>query len=120
MKQPSGSKLCGQVCLALILGISLDESIKLVGHRHGTSTKELTKHFDHGDTRRWLSKDEVPDYALCISRPGSIKRNGNWHWVLLKNLTVLDPSFGEWEPFNKWCRSSDLTISSYISILIKQ
>lgn len=117
MKQPDDTKLCGQVCLAVILGITLQEAITLVGHERGTQTKELTRHFNHGGTRRWLSKGEVPDYALCISRPGHLKPTGNWHWVLFKDYKVLDPGFGEWEPFNQWCINTDLSISSYIPIL---
>ena len=35
--QPIESKLCGQACVAMLLGIPLEDSIKLFGHQKGTS-----------------------------------------------------------------------------------
>lgn len=39
--QPDGSSLCGQSCVAMLAGVSLDESIKAFGTRGGTRTKQL-------------------------------------------------------------------------------
>lgn len=41
VKQPEGSNLCGQACIAMIAGISLNESIKLFNSRGKTGTKKL-------------------------------------------------------------------------------
>jgi hypothetical protein len=41
--QPAGSNLCGQACVATILGISLKEAIKLVGTEGKTNTKQLVR-----------------------------------------------------------------------------
>lgn len=32
IRQPKGSSLCGQSCLAMILGVSLERAIELIGH----------------------------------------------------------------------------------------
>lgn len=41
--QPKGSYLCGQSSVAMVLGITLDESIKLFGHKKATRFKEYKK-----------------------------------------------------------------------------
>ena len=43
--QPPNSKLCGQCCVAMLAGITLDESIQIIGHQKGTRTKDLVKAF---------------------------------------------------------------------------
>jgi len=40
-RQPRGSKICGHCCVAMVTGASLQEVIAQVGHRHGTSAREL-------------------------------------------------------------------------------
>ena len=39
--QPKGSNLCGQTCVAMIAGITLDESIKVFGKSGCTTTKDV-------------------------------------------------------------------------------
>ena len=41
IRQPDNSNLCGQACVAMIAGISLDESIKLFNSKGKTRTKQL-------------------------------------------------------------------------------
>lgn len=41
IKQPDGSSLCGQACVAMIVGISLNESIKLFNSKGATTTRKL-------------------------------------------------------------------------------
>lgn len=42
MQQPEGSSLCGQTCVAMIAGVTLEESIEAFGgKRGGTRTKDL-------------------------------------------------------------------------------
>jgi len=43
IKQPEGSYLCGQIAVAVIAGISLEEAIKVVEKKGCTSTKRLVK-----------------------------------------------------------------------------
>jgi hypothetical protein len=43
VKQPTGKNQCGQVAVAVIAGIPLEESIKLIGKKGCTTTKDLVK-----------------------------------------------------------------------------
>lgn len=109
--QPLNSKLCGHCCLAMILNISLEESISLIGHTKGTKTKELTIHFSHLPLR--IGQPRI--YSLCISRPTSKKVYG-WHWVLYKEGMIYDPCIGYYIPQLDWELTLKLKISSYIPI----
>jgi hypothetical protein len=41
VRQPPGSVLCGQACLAMVAGLTLDEACYLVGHRQQTGPSEI-------------------------------------------------------------------------------
>jgi hypothetical protein len=41
--QLPGFSLCGQACVAMACGISLEESLRIFGHRHATKTAELIR-----------------------------------------------------------------------------
>ena len=64
IKQEKFTKCCGQCCLATILDITLEESIKLVGHDGATKSKEITKHFNAGKNKRGLPEKK----GLCVLR----------------------------------------------------
>lgn len=89
LSQPTGSSLCGQTCLAMILDIGLNEAIKLVGHKRGTQTKHLTAHFNSSKTLRGLPKND--EVALCICRPAGRAKKGGWHWIVWNKGRIYDP-----------------------------
>lgn len=41
IQQPEGSKLCGQCCVAMVLGVSLERACELVGHEKASRNYEL-------------------------------------------------------------------------------
>ena len=98
IQQPKNSRLCGQSCVAMASGLTLEQAIELFGHRHGTTTKDLV---------RVLRENEVP----CDSRLRVIRRNiiparsilkvqfdvpgrktPAWHWVLAWDGEIHDPA----------------------------
>lgn len=97
IKQPENSKLCGQCCLATILNISLDESIKLFGHTHATRTKEFLPYLKTKETQ--LTKNKIFDYSLCRVHFGKEKFT---HWIIYKNGKIYDPCIGYYVSPNKW------------------
>jgi hypothetical protein len=98
VKQPENSKLCGQCCLATILNISLEDSIALIGHKHGTRTKELIRHFPTDSDR--LSKAGIDFYfALCKVHFEDQKQT---HWIVYKDGMVYDPVIGKYIAFERW------------------
>lgn len=116
VKQPADSSLCGQCCVAMIAGISLEEAIKVVGHqkKSGTWTKELKSaleslgikcgpglhrmgRVDKGFVlppkalvvidQPVISSD--PEYRPNTKRPQKVK-----HWVLWAENRWWDPGNG--------------------------
>lgn len=47
IRQPVGTNLCGQACVATVCNITLDEAIVLVQTRGGTKTKHLKIAFEN-------------------------------------------------------------------------
>jgi hypothetical protein len=117
IKQPEKSNLCGQCCLGTILNISLEEAIKLVGHRHTTNTKELTKHFRAGSDK--LTRLIMYNYCLCRIHFGKAKQT---HWVIYKSDQIYDPIVGEYIPYPKWKEivSKNIRITSSVEILTEK
>ena len=95
--QPENSNLCGQCCLGTVLNITLEDSIKLVGHKKSTRTNELTKHFKNGNTK--LKKGFPTKYSLCKVY---YKDKKPTHWVLWENNRVYDPNFGNIINYSEW------------------
>ena len=107
VRQPPGTRLCGQACLAMLTGRSLEEAVETVGHCRGTKTKELAKALRSlgsscGDRLVPFGKRGVPEgfRGLGKLRSGS----GSWHWVVLWDSYAIDPLVGRpvllqaWQP----------------------
>jgi len=101
--QPKGSSLCGQCCVAMLLDISLEEAIKLVGHDGVSSTEDLLKCFDplpysraikdcifYGNLYK-LDRSISSRYIyLCKHRnPKNLKQK---HWTVFNQGAIMDPS----------------------------
>lgn len=100
--QPKGSSLCGQACLASILETTLDVAVQLVGHDHGTQTRDLVAALRKAGLR--------PASRLIVGEPRGlsivkvidpIDPKGDWHWVVFDYGIIHDPSW--WAPNQgKW------------------
>jgi len=92
--QPKGSSLCGQACIAMLLDISLEEAIKLVGH-DGISTNEdilsvLETKYPGIYSRQYFGSKFKDGIYLCKHRnPKNIKQE---HWTVVKHCVRMDPS----------------------------
>lgn len=99
--QPEGSSLCGQTCVAMAAGVSLDRAIEVVGHSKnaGTTTKEIVTALRAlgvpcADKLRVVSRalPVLPKRALLyIGRTQGNKRSEVSHWMLTWDGTVYDP-----------------------------
>lgn len=105
IQQPEDSKLCGHSCVAMALGVSLAEAIKLIGHKKGVHNHEVVRALgSRADAKKFVLPKTIAD--PCIIRvKGSKHRH---HLVLYQNQMVYDPaysapapSFAEWEAFIK-------------------
>jgi hypothetical protein len=106
--QPPKTRLCGQIAVAVIADITLEEAIERVGHRKGTKTRALVGvlrdlGFICPDRARALQTP--PPLGLAIMRQKG-RRGGNWHWVVVEDGRIID---GVEE-------SDDWRITSYVPV----
>jgi RimJ/RimL family protein N-acetyltransferase len=94
IKEPTGY-LCGQSCVAMLTGVSVDEVIKVIGTEKGTNKQDLKKALDYYGIRyapksmKYDPNVSLPD--LCVIR---MILPGYGHWGLYYNGTYYDPEFG--------------------------
>ena len=89
--QPKGSNLCGQTCVAMIAGISLEEAILAVGKRGLTTTKDIAQAlrklgFGCADRVTRYNGRLGSELCLCVVE--------SKHWVVYKDGLFYDPAFG--------------------------
>lgn len=101
--QPKRSHLCGQTSVAMVAGISLEESIKAFkGHKKATTFKLVTEALDNlgydtGDIKIIdnRKKNQIfPD--LCLIRIEKVGKNLG-HLVVYNKGKVYDPAEGVFE-----------------------
>jgi len=94
--QPEGSNLCGQTCVAMIAGVTIDEACTAVGHRHSTNARALYRGMEnlgiiYNPTKRIngvRSNCFVP--SCCIARV-HYKLGKRTHWVVIWDNDIYDP-----------------------------
>jgi len=98
VRQPEGSSLCGQACVATIAGVSLEESIRAFdGTRGGTRTKQVINAFRKfgiacGDKLLRITKKQNKT-STCIVTLHFDGCKGK-HWVVYHEGRYLDPDVG--------------------------
>ena len=92
--------LCGQSCVAMLAGVSVDEAIKIIGTDKGTNKQDLKKALDYYGIAYALKSTKydpnIPLPDLCIiqmtvEKPPDIKYG---HWGIYHNGIYYDPEFG--------------------------
>jgi len=96
-----GKRNCGQIAVAVVTGKTVAEIEAIVGHCHGTKTKELVSvlrflNYACADKCRRKPDDvPVPTLALAqLRRPG----RAGWHWIVVADNMVYDGHYYEAEP----------------------
>lgn len=117
---PEGSNCCGQACVAMAAGVSLDRAIEAVGHKkqRGTRTKEIiaalhslgiktaAKVRPMSRTKPVLPKRAM--VSICTNKVGREYKLG--HWLLYWDGVMYDPR-GTWpEGYRDWVITSFLEI----------
>jgi hypothetical protein len=99
VRQPDGSPLCGQACIAMVLDIALEESIAKFKSRGQTKTQQLVKILRAnkikcgGKLERIRDLAELPDFCIvnaCWFSKGKRKK----HWVVKWDNCFYDPAAG--------------------------
>jgi hypothetical protein len=115
IRQPEGSSLCGQACLAMYLDIPLEESIRLFGSRGGTRTPQLVRilrSFEISCPDRLVRRTCAAPLPLnCITKSCSPDRKHS-HWMLYSNGILYDPCARE----AGYCNAPGWEITSYLPL----
>jgi hypothetical protein len=110
VRQPPGSNLCGQACIATLLGISLDEAVMLARVEGQTRTKDLTvalSAFRVPHAPRWTpGPPERDDTALLYFQS---KDREAAHWVVWHRGKYYDPISGVFRKLPRHLEDSDLS-----------
>lgn len=81
----------------MLLDVTLSAAIELVGHRHGTRTKELLavlraagRQPEKRLRRKKVGPPQSGTFLLCVRKPPTHWR----HWAVLEDGIVYDPAYG--------------------------
>ncbi len=115
--QPYLSKQCGQTCLAMITGKSIEDICKEIGSIYTTNIyNDLQKYLNKKDYKTVvvfgdLTMEEVPNNSIIrLSKPC-----GGGHFVLKSDNEILDPSIGKIKEY-----LNEYKISHYLKFEEKQ
>lgn len=94
--QPDGSNCCGQACVAMVAGVSLDEAKRAVGKSGTTCGPDLVRGLRNLGASCADKVERLKDYidvlaGLAIVKvhyPNSKKR----HWIVIDRSRVYDPA----------------------------
>ena len=113
-KEQPTDKTCGQTCVSMILWISVEEVINVMGKNGVTCSKDFLKVFQHygvhTDTRLRKIQKEKPLPSLCIVRLVS-NQYAHGHWSVYHHGVFYDPTYGVLE-----CYPEDIRCVSYFEI----
>ena len=94
IRQPN-QYLCGQACVAMIAGVSVDEVIRVMNNDKATGKKDIEKALEHYGIRqaKTMTKadNSTPLPPVCILK---VLLPGYGHWVLYVRGKYYDPEFG--------------------------
>lgn len=106
VRQPEGSSLCGQACVAMVAGVTLIEATAAIGHTRPTYTRDLVAALRSfgvqcEDRLKLVSRarPELPARAILSIRKFVEKPNGGrkryGHWMVIWYGHIFDPE-GVW------------------------
>jgi hypothetical protein len=122
VRQPKGSYLCGQACLAKIRGIDLGAACKVMGHSRKTWTKEMVAALGPaaGADRMVLTRRDgsgLPPYCLVRSRWGVTTCA---HYAVLREGLVYDPLLPKpvaLQVWLRWLNKNGGRVTSYLPLV---
>lgn len=103
VRQPLGSNLCAHACLAMMLGLTLDQACERMGHRRKTRTRDLVRALGPVALAkrlllvRQVGLDHLPDDAVLRIVWGSFG-----HFVVKHGERVHDPAWSDAERIENW------------------
>lgn len=106
-----GRNQCGQACVAMVLGVSLEKAVMLVGRKGLTSTRHLVQAIRSvggscgSHLVRMAKGRELPETAILLFNHPS----GRSHWVVWHRKKFYDPHAGIFRNIPNYLQDSKLT-----------
>ena len=104
--------MSGQACVAMLLDVSLDRAVELVGHSRQVTTRELARVLRAGGLKvagkRVTSRGYNPERCLLFAVPHGSKTRRNGTWMVQWDGEVYDPKGEE--------RTVDRIVASYLKV----
>lgn len=115
IKQPT-EYLCGQACVAMLAGVTVDDVISVMQNDKGTGKKDIERALTHYGIRQAKTMTKADNTTVlpkvCILKV-LLPKYG--HWILYCDGTYFDPEFGEMQALYPKAR-----IQSYLEIFIDE
>jgi hypothetical protein len=89
VKQPDDSHQCGQVAVAVVAGITLEQAIRVIGKKGRTTTKDLVFALRFLGYKCPRKCKRMPRPPLAIAQLHNPKKSG-WHWVVVDGDKIFD------------------------------
>ncbi len=90
IKQPDDSNQCGQVAVAVVTGITLKQSIRIIGKKGCTNTKDLVFALRFLGYKCPRKCKKMPRPPLAIAKLRAPDRKNGWHWVVVDGDKIYD------------------------------
>lgn len=106
--QPAGSNQCGQACVAMVAGVSIEKVIGAIGHRHSTKTREIVAALKalgvECDPRLKRFKNPLLELRTMKIAIIKVRFNGRLmgHWVVWNDGKILDPAGNAATKIGRW------------------
>lgn len=115
IKQPT-EYLCGQACVAMLAGVTVEEVVSVMQNDKGTGKKDIEKALNYygiGQAKTMTKADNFSDLPkVCILKVLLPKYS---HWILYYDGKYYDPEFGLMEELYYKAR-----IQSYLEIFVDE
>jgi hypothetical protein len=117
--QLPNSHNCGQIAVAAFLGIPVEEVIRVVGHSHCTTTRELVSALRILGAECPDRLQRTPD-GPCLMKVRDTRKSG-WHWVAFGGGSVYDgclPHAVSFTNYLLYCRDTNRRVTSYLPVRV--
>ncbi len=113
IKQPT-DYLCGQACVAMLAGVTVEEVVSVMKTDKGTGKKDIEKALNYYGIYQAKTMTKVDNFSVlpkaCILKVLLPKYS---HWILYYDGKYYDPEFGLMEELYQKAR-----IQSYLEIYV--
>lgn len=115
IKQPT-EYLCGQACVAMLAGVTVEEVVSVMKNDKGTGKKDIEKALNYYGISQAKTMKKADNSSVlpkvCILKVLLPKYS---HWVLYYDRKYYDPEFGLMEEIYQKAR-----IQSYLEIFVDE